>query len=53
MKIGGNTAASEYFAKHGSGASFKNKDINLKYTSKVALKYKNELIKRAKEDERK
>nr|CAG8588940.1 12779_t:CDS:2 [Entrophospora candida] len=37
MKIGGNTAASEYFAKHGSGASFKNKDINLKYTSKEEL----------------
>ena len=40
MKIGGNAAASEYFSKYGSGASLKNKDINLKYTSKVALKYK-------------
>ncbi|CAG8439336.1 1676_t:CDS:2, partial [Scutellospora calospora] len=53
MKIGGNAAASEYFTKHGGNASLNNKDAKLKYTSRAALKYKDELIKRANEDSKK
>ncbi|KAG9285208.1 hypothetical protein G9A89_004423 [Geosiphon pyriformis] len=48
MKAGGNAAAAEYFAKHGN--SLINKDIKTKYTSRAALKYKEELLKRAKDD---
>ncbi|RIB09902.1 hypothetical protein C2G38_232154 [Gigaspora rosea] len=53
MKIGGNASALEYFTKHSGGASLNNKDAKLKYTSRVALKYKDELIKRANEDSKK
>lgn len=49
MKVGGNAAASEYFSKHGIGA-LNNKNANSKYTSRAALKYKEELLRRAKED---
>ncbi|CAG8785997.1 1765_t:CDS:2, partial [Gigaspora margarita] len=53
MKIGGNASALEYFTKHSGNASLNNKDAKLKYTSRVALKYKDELIKRANEDSKK
>ncbi|CAG8593628.1 15753_t:CDS:2 [Racocetra fulgida] len=53
MKVGGNAAALEYFTKHGGSASLNSKDGKLKYTSRVALKYKDELIKRANEDSKK
>ncbi|RHZ51232.1 hypothetical protein Glove_481g88 [Diversispora epigaea] len=50
MKVGGNATALDYFSKHGGSTSVNNKDGKLKYTSRVALKYKDELIKKAKED---
>ncbi|CAG8533503.1 2589_t:CDS:2 [Acaulospora colombiana] len=50
MKVGGNAAALDYFSKHAGSVSLNNKDIKSKYTSRVALKYKDELIKRANED---
>ncbi|CAG8828306.1 24154_t:CDS:2, partial [Dentiscutata erythropus] len=50
MKVGGNAAALDYFSKYGGSTSVNNKDGKLKYTSRVALKYKDELVKRAKED---
>ncbi|CAG8680626.1 27310_t:CDS:2, partial [Dentiscutata erythropus] len=53
MKIGGNASALEYFTKNGGGFSLNSKDAKLKYTSRVALKYKDELIKRSNEDSKK
>ncbi|CAG8739414.1 22760_t:CDS:2, partial [Cetraspora pellucida] len=53
MKVGGNSAALEYFTKHGGSTSLNSKDAKLKYTSRMALKYKEELIKRANEDSKK
>ncbi|KAG0237874.1 ADP-ribosylation factor GTPase activating protein, ER-Golgi transport [Actinomortierella wolfii] len=48
MKVGGNSAAQEFFAKAPlSGAS---KDAKTKYTSKVALSYKEKLEQRRIED---
>jgi len=49
MKIGGNASASAYFAKHGSSI-LNTKDVTAKYTSRVAVKYKEELQRRAKQD---
>src|SRR6185312_14960786 len=39
MKVGGNASASAYFAKHGSNILNKT-DVTAKYTSRVAVKYK-------------
>lgn len=50
MKVGGNTAATEFFAKHGSGAQLNTKDAKVKYTSKAALLYKDKLVEKAKLD---
>ncbi|CAG8478002.1 8967_t:CDS:2 [Ambispora gerdemannii] len=50
MKVGGNIAATEYFAKHGNASMSNKKDAKSKYTSRAALKYKEELSRRAKED---
>ncbi|CAG8499068.1 13173_t:CDS:10 [Ambispora leptoticha] len=50
MKMGGNIAATEYFAKHGNSSTINKKDVKSKYTSRAALKYKEELLRRAKED---
>ncbi|CAG8483339.1 11610_t:CDS:2 [Paraglomus brasilianum] len=49
MKVGGNASASAYFAKHGSNILNKT-DVTAKYTSRVAVKYKEELQRRAKQD---
>ncbi|KAL4080410.1 hypothetical protein J3A83DRAFT_4084743 [Scleroderma citrinum] len=50
MKVGGNTSATDFFTRHG-GASFLNDtDIKKKYTSRAAELYKEELVRRVKED---
>ncbi|KAI8979957.1 hypothetical protein BDB01DRAFT_250105 [Pilobolus umbonatus] len=48
MKVGGNQSATEYFTKNGSAIA--NKEARLKYTSRVAIQYKELLIKRTAED---
>ncbi|KAF9575229.1 ADP-ribosylation factor GTPase activating protein, ER-Golgi transport [Mortierella alpina] len=47
MKVGGNAAMQEFFNKSMSGSS---KDAKTKYTSKVALAYKEKLEQRKQED---
>ena len=42
MKVGGNAAASDFFNKHGSSA-FSSKDPKSKYSSSVAISYKEQL----------
>ncbi|KAF7720557.1 ADP-ribosylation factor GTPase activating protein, ER-Golgi transport [Apophysomyces ossiformis] len=48
MHVGGNQAASEFFAKHGSASN--SKDARIKYSSKAGQQYKDLLEKRAAED---
>ncbi|KAF9166021.1 ADP-ribosylation factor GTPase activating protein, ER-Golgi transport [Actinomortierella ambigua] len=48
MKVGGNTAAKEFFSK--SPISMASKDAKTKYTSKVAISYKEKLEQRRAED---
>ncbi|RUS15982.1 hypothetical protein BC938DRAFT_476736, partial [Jimgerdemannia flammicorona] len=50
MKVGGNTAATEFFSKHGSGAQLNSRDAKVKFTSKAALLYKDKLVEKAKAD---
>jgi len=51
MKVGGNTAFQDYISKHSRGTVTSATNAKEKYTSKVADQYKEELKKRAKEDE--
>lgn len=57
FKFGGNQAAKEYYLKHGGSQFINNKsngvDINAKYTSPVATKYKEKLKQKAAEDAQK
>lgn len=48
MKVGGNAALHEFFSKSPQGSS---KDAKTKYTSKVAVSYKEKLEQRKAEDE--
>jgi len=48
MKVGGNAALQEFFNKSLVGSN--NKDAKTKYTSKVALAYKEKLEQRKAED---
>ncbi|KAL1924824.1 uncharacterized protein VTP21DRAFT_4478 [Calcarisporiella thermophila] len=48
MKVGGNAAATEFFAKHGGTTA--SKDAKSKYTSRAATMYKEKLAQRVKED---
>ncbi|CAN3363209.1 ADP-ribosylation factor GTPase-activating protein Glo3p [Diutina catenulata] len=53
FKFGGNQAAKDYFCKNGGSQYFNSRngvDINAKYTSPVAVRYKERLKKRALED---
>lgn len=47
MKVGGNESATKYFQSHGGTAALASKDPKVKYTSNAAVKYKEELKKRA------
>lgn len=47
MKCGGNESATKYFQSHGGSAALASKDVKVKYTSNAAIKYKDELKRRA------
>lgn len=51
MKVGGNQAFNDYLTKHGRGAVSTTSSAKEKYTSTAAGQYKDELKRRAKEDE--
>ncbi|KAI5300246.1 hypothetical protein KEM56_002613 [Ascosphaera pollenicola] len=50
MKVGGNESATKYFKSHGGSAALASKDAKVKYTSNAAVKYKEELKRRAEQD---
>ncbi|KAI5280437.1 ADP-ribosylation factor GTPase activating protein, ER-Golgi transport [Ascosphaera acerosa] len=50
MKVGGNEAATIYFKANGGSAALASKDVKSKYTSAAAVKYKEELKRRADQD---
>ncbi|ODM17729.1 hypothetical protein SI65_06517 [Aspergillus cristatus] len=50
MKVGGNESATKYFQSHGGSAALASKDVKVKYTSNAAVKYKDELKRRAAAD---
>ncbi|KAM5441736.1 ADP-ribosylation factor GTPase activating protein, ER-Golgi transport [Microsporum ferrugineum] len=50
MKVGGNESATKYFQSHGGTAALNSKDSKIKYTSSAAVKYKEELKRRAAQD---
>jgi ADP-ribosylation factor GTPase-activating protein 2/3 len=50
MKVGGNESATKYFQSHGGSAALASKDAKVKYTSNAAVKYKEELKRRAAAD---
>ncbi|KAK9464380.1 hypothetical protein V1512DRAFT_213356 [Lipomyces arxii] len=52
MKVGGNTKAREFFIKSGGASALNSNDAKIKYTSRAAVLYKDELKRRAAEDER-
>ncbi|EKV09415.1 ARF GTPase activator (Glo3), putative [Penicillium digitatum PHI26] len=47
MKVGGNESATKYFQSHGGSAALASKDTTVKYTCNAAVKYKEELKRRA------
>lgn len=47
MRVGGNAAAAEYFKKHGGSSLLSTKDAKIKYSSRPATQYKEEIKKRA------
>ncbi|KAL4863870.1 hypothetical protein BDV12DRAFT_176954 [Aspergillus spectabilis] len=47
MKVGGNESATKYFQSNGGSAALNSKDVKVKYTSNAAVKYKEELKRRA------
>ncbi|KAF3939068.1 hypothetical protein ABW19_dt0208724 [Dactylella cylindrospora] len=50
MKVGGNKAIQEFFIDNGGSAALSAKDAKVKYTSNAAVKYKEEIKKRAADD---
>jgi ADP-ribosylation factor GTPase-activating protein 2/3 len=50
MKVGGNASATEFFTKHGGSALLSDSDTKKKYASRVAELYKEELVKRVRDD---
>ncbi len=52
MKVGGNASATDFFTRHGGGALLNSGDTRAKYTSGVAVRYKEELERRRTDDER-
>ncbi|KAG6866163.1 hypothetical protein C0991_008117 [Blastosporella zonata] len=50
MKIGGNASAIEFFNKHGGSSLLSDSDTKKRYSSRVAELYKQELVKRVKDD---
>jgi ADP-ribosylation factor GTPase-activating protein 2/3 len=50
MKVGGNESATKFFQSHGGSAALASKDPKVKYTSNAAVKYKDEIKRRAAAD---
>jgi ADP-ribosylation factor GTPase-activating protein 2/3 len=50
MKVGGNASATDFFTKNGGAAALNSKDARVKYTSRAAIAYKDELKRRAQYD---
>lgn len=50
MKVGGNESATKFFQSHGGSAALASKDPHVKYESNAAVKYKEELKRRAAQD---
>lgn len=50
MKVGGNASATDFFSKNGGAAALNSKDAKVKYTSRAAVAYKDELKRRAAND---
>ncbi|KAF8263696.1 hypothetical protein EI94DRAFT_1740325 [Lactarius quietus] len=50
MKVGGNGSATEFFTRHGGSSLLNDSDVKKKYSSRVAELYKEELMRRVKED---
>ncbi|KAL2109548.1 hypothetical protein VUR80DRAFT_2326 [Thermomyces stellatus] len=50
MKVGGNESATKFFQQNGGSAALNSKDPKTKYQSSAALKYKDELKRRAARD---
>lgn len=53
MKVGGNASATDFFTRHGGSHLLSNGDAKARYASPVAQKYKEELERRKRDDERK
>ncbi|KAJ9125764.1 hypothetical protein QFC24_002548 [Naganishia onofrii] len=53
MKVGGNASAADFFTRHGGSHLLSNNDAKSRYSSTVAQRYKEELERRRKDDERK
>ncbi|KAH9983596.1 hypothetical protein BJV77DRAFT_1042064 [Russula vinacea] len=50
MKVGGNGSATDFFTRHGGSSLLNDSDTKKKYTSRVAELYREELVRRVKED---
>jgi ADP-ribosylation factor GTPase-activating protein 2/3 len=50
MKVGGNDAARRYYKSHGGTAALTSQEPKVKYDSKVARSYRDELERLSKED---
>lgn len=50
MKVGGNASATEFFNRNGGASALNSKDAKVKYTSRAAIAYKDELKRRAAND---
>lgn len=50
MKVGGNGSATDFFTRHGGASLLNDSDVKKKYSSRVAELYKEELVRRVKED---
>ena len=50
MKVGGNQSANDYFQKKGGGILLTQTETKKKYAGNVARDYKEELVRRVKED---
>jgi len=50
MKVGGNASANDFFSRHGGSTMLNDADTKIKYSSRIAELYREELAKRVKED---
>jgi ADP-ribosylation factor GTPase-activating protein 2/3 len=50
MKVGGNASATDFFSKNGGAAALNSRDAKVKYTSRAAIAYKDELKRRSAND---